>query len=42
MPAGHRFPMDKFSRLASLLETEGLPGPVIVNMLGKPETIRPR
>lgn len=27
MPAGHRFPMDKFSRLAALLEREGLPGP---------------
>ncbi len=27
MPAGHRFPMDKFSRLASVLETEGVPGP---------------
>lgn len=27
MPAGHRFPMDKFSRLASVLEAEGLPGP---------------
>ena len=27
MPAGHRFPMDKFSRLASLLEAEGVPGP---------------
>lgn len=27
MPAGHRFPMDKFSRLASRLETEGVPGP---------------
>lgn len=26
MPAGHRFPMDKFSRLASLLEAEGVPG----------------
>lgn len=27
MPAGHRFPMDKFSRLASVLEAEGVPGP---------------
>jgi acetoin utilization deacetylase AcuC-like enzyme len=27
MPAGHRFPMDKFSRLAAVLEAEGLPGP---------------
>ena len=27
MPAGHRFPMDKFSRLATLLEAEGVPGP---------------
>ncbi|WP_421739973.1 histone deacetylase [Caulobacter sp.] len=27
MPAGHRFPMDKFSRLAALLAAEGLPGP---------------
>ncbi|WP_425995388.1 histone deacetylase family protein [Caulobacter sp. DWR1-3-2b1] len=27
MPAGHRFPMDKFSRLAALLLAEGLPGP---------------
>ena len=27
MPPGHRFPMDKFSKLASLLEAEGLPGP---------------
>ena len=27
MPEGHRFPMDKFSRLAALLEMEGLPGP---------------
>ena len=27
MPAGHRFPMDKLSRLAALLEREGLPGP---------------
>lgn len=27
MPAGHRFPMDKFSRLAALLEAEGVPGP---------------
>ncbi|HWT51504.1 MAG TPA: histone deacetylase, partial [Caulobacter sp.] len=27
MPAGHRFPMDKFSRLASVLETEDVPGP---------------
>jgi len=27
MPEGHRFPMDKFSRLAALLESEGLPGP---------------
>ncbi|MBO9546110.1 histone deacetylase [Caulobacter sp.] len=26
MPAGHRFPMDKFSRLASVLEAEGVPG----------------
>jgi len=26
MPAGHRFPMDKFSRLASVLEVEGVPG----------------
>jgi acetoin utilization deacetylase AcuC-like enzyme len=27
MPAAHRFPMDKFSRLAAVLEAEGLPGP---------------
>lgn len=27
MPAGHRFPMDKFSRLATVLEAEGVPGP---------------
>ena len=27
MPEGHRFPMDKFSRLAALLEGEGLAGP---------------
>lgn len=27
MPAGHRFPMDKFSRLASVLEAESVPGP---------------
>jgi len=27
MPAGHRFPMDKFSRLASVLEAQGVPGP---------------
>lgn len=27
MPAGHRFPMDKFSRLATVLESEGVPGP---------------
>jgi acetoin utilization deacetylase AcuC-like enzyme len=27
MPVGHRFPMDKFSRLAAVLEAEGLPGP---------------
>lgn len=27
MPAGHRFPMDKFSRLATVLEGEGVPGP---------------
>jgi acetoin utilization deacetylase AcuC-like enzyme len=27
MPAGHRFPMDKFSRLAAVLLAEGLPGP---------------
>ena len=27
MPAGHRFPMDKFSRLASVLEAGGVPGP---------------
>jgi acetoin utilization deacetylase AcuC-like enzyme len=27
MPAGHRFPMDKFSRLAALLWAEGVPGP---------------
>jgi acetoin utilization deacetylase AcuC-like enzyme len=27
MPAGHRFPMDKFSRLAGLLEIERVPGP---------------
>src|SRR4051812_40454978 len=26
MPAGHRFPMDKFSRLASVLEAEGVAG----------------
>jgi acetoin utilization deacetylase AcuC-like enzyme len=26
MPVGHRFPMDKFSRLAAVLEREGLPG----------------
>ncbi|PHY19464.1 histone deacetylase [Caulobacter sp. BP25] len=26
MPAGHRFPMDKFSRLAAVLEAEGVPG----------------
>jgi len=26
MPAGHRFPMDKFSRLAAVLEREGLSG----------------
>ena len=25
-----------------LLRTEGLPGPVIMNMLGKPATWRPR
>ena len=27
MPDGHRFPMDKFSRLAALLRAEGLAGP---------------
>jgi acetoin utilization deacetylase AcuC-like enzyme len=27
MPAGHRFPMDKFSRLAAVLEAEGLVSP---------------
>ncbi|ATC26542.1 histone deacetylase [Caulobacter vibrioides] len=27
MPAGHRFPMDKFSRLAALLEAERVAGP---------------
>jgi len=27
MPPGHRFPMDKFSRLAALLEAEGVSGP---------------
>jgi acetoin utilization deacetylase AcuC-like enzyme len=27
MPEGHRFPMDKFSRLAALIEAEGLAGP---------------
>lgn len=27
MPVGHRFPMDKFSRLAALLEVEALAGP---------------
>ena len=27
MPEGHRFPMDKFSRLATLLAAEGLSGP---------------
>ena len=27
MPAGHRFPMDKFSRLAAVLEAEGVVGP---------------
>ena len=27
MPPGHRFPMDKFSRLAALLEAEGVAGP---------------
>lgn len=27
MPVGHRFPMDKFSRLATVLEVEGVPGP---------------
>lgn len=27
MPAGHRFPMDKFARLAAVLEAEGLAGP---------------
>jgi acetoin utilization deacetylase AcuC-like enzyme len=27
MPAGHRFPMDKFSRLAAVLEAEGVAGP---------------
>lgn len=27
MPVGHRFPMDKFSRLASVLEAEDVPGP---------------
>lgn len=27
MPPGHRFPMDKFSKLASLLEAQGLAGP---------------
>ncbi|UAL10588.1 histone deacetylase [Caulobacter segnis] len=27
MPAGHRFPMDKFSRLATVLEAESIPGP---------------
>lgn len=26
MPAGHRFPMDKFARLAAVLEAEGLAG----------------
>ncbi|WP_395445144.1 histone deacetylase [Caulobacter sp. UC70_42] len=26
MPVGHRFPMDKFSRLATVLEAEGVPG----------------
>lgn len=27
MPEGHRFPMDKFSRLAAVLEAEGVAGP---------------
>lgn len=36
MPAGHRFPMDKFSRLAVLLESEGLPGS---NGFHRPEPI---
>jgi acetoin utilization deacetylase AcuC-like enzyme len=27
MPPGHRFPMDKFSRLAAVLEAEGVAGP---------------
>lgn len=27
MPAGHRFPMDKFSRLAAVLEADGVAGP---------------
>ncbi|GGL20686.1 histone deacetylase family protein [Caulobacter rhizosphaerae] len=27
MPAGHRFPMDKFARLAAVLEAEGVAGP---------------
>lgn len=27
MPVGHRFPMDKFSRLATVLEAESVPGP---------------
>lgn len=36
MPAGHRFPMDKFSRLAGLLEAEGVPGP---DGFARPESV---
>ncbi|CAN5291398.1 histone deacetylase [soil metagenome] len=36
MPAGHRFPMDKFSRLAAVLQAEGLAGP---NGFVRPEPI---
>lgn len=36
MPVGHRFPMDKFSRLATVLEAEGVPG---LDGFAKPELI---
>lgn len=36
MPAGHRFPMDKFSRLATVLEAEGVPG---LDGFAKPELV---
>jgi len=36
MPVGHRFPMDKFSRLATVLEAEGVPG---LEGFAKPELV---